>query len=225
MLWGIFSSWDQRGSCPVAVLRLLAAVAPVVVEHRLYGAHASVVEAHRLSCSSACGIFPGQGSNPCPLHWQADCLSLDHQGSPMSGSWGTIIFNGSKRCSKNCFSIDTIISWQRLSRSTSLEFQNLITSLHQPEDWRKGQIIFGKRAVWHYHSLAYYLPEWWQWLCGWQPIFLMQLACARDLTQTLFFNYFDSMCLSAWCCPDCLVQRPIFISIHSHALEKSSGRV
>ena len=32
----------------------------------------SVVVAHRLSCSTACGIFPGQGSNPCPLHWQAD---------------------------------------------------------------------------------------------------------------------------------------------------------
>ena len=26
----------------------------------------------RLSCSMACGIFPDQGLNPCPLHWQAD---------------------------------------------------------------------------------------------------------------------------------------------------------
>ena len=25
-----------------------------------------------LSCSTACGIFPDQGSNPYPLHWQAD---------------------------------------------------------------------------------------------------------------------------------------------------------
>ena len=25
-----------------------------------------------LGCSSACGIIPGQGSNPGPLHWQAD---------------------------------------------------------------------------------------------------------------------------------------------------------
>ena len=29
----------------------------------------SVVVAHGPSCSAACGIFPGQGSNPCPLHW------------------------------------------------------------------------------------------------------------------------------------------------------------
>ena len=32
----------------------------------------SVVVAHGLSCSAACGIFLNQGSNPCPLHWQAD---------------------------------------------------------------------------------------------------------------------------------------------------------
>ena len=36
------------------------------------GAWASVVVAHRISCSVACGIFPDQDSNPCPLHWQAD---------------------------------------------------------------------------------------------------------------------------------------------------------
>ena len=42
----------------------------------------SVVVAHGPSCSAACGIFPGQGSNPCPLHWQADSQPLHHQGSP-----------------------------------------------------------------------------------------------------------------------------------------------
>ena len=41
----------------------------------------SVVVAHGLSCSTACGIFPDQGSNPCPLHWQADSQPLSHQGS------------------------------------------------------------------------------------------------------------------------------------------------
>ena len=42
----------------------------------------SVVVAHGLSCSAACGILPDQGSNPCPLHWQADSQPLCHQGSP-----------------------------------------------------------------------------------------------------------------------------------------------
>ena len=39
---------------------------------RALGAQASVVVAHGLSCSAVRGIFPDQGSNPCPLHWQAD---------------------------------------------------------------------------------------------------------------------------------------------------------
>ena len=42
----------------------------------------SVIVAHGPSCSTACGIFPDQGSNPCPLHWQADSEPLHHQGSP-----------------------------------------------------------------------------------------------------------------------------------------------
>ena len=47
----------------------------------------SVVVAHGPSCSAACGIFPDQGLNPCPLHWQADSQPLRHQGSP-----GTEVF-------------------------------------------------------------------------------------------------------------------------------------
>ena len=42
----------------------------------------SVVVAHGPSCSAACGIFRDQGSNLCPLHWQADSQPLCHQGSP-----------------------------------------------------------------------------------------------------------------------------------------------
>ena len=64
-------------------------VASVVAEHGPWGMWASVVVAcglrscgsrglgawtsvavvHGLSCSAACGIFPDQGSNPCPLRW------------------------------------------------------------------------------------------------------------------------------------------------------------
>ena len=42
----------------------------------------SVIVTNGLSCSAARGIFPDQGSNPCPLHWQADSQPLRHQGSP-----------------------------------------------------------------------------------------------------------------------------------------------
>ena len=42
----------------------------------------SVAVAHRLSCSAAYGIFPEQGWNPCPLHWQVDSQPLECQGRP-----------------------------------------------------------------------------------------------------------------------------------------------
>ena len=83
----------------VTVPWLLIAVASLVAE---WGLRASVVAAHGLgscdmralectgsvalvrglSCSSACGIFPDQGSNLCLLHWQVDSSPLSHQGSP-----------------------------------------------------------------------------------------------------------------------------------------------
>ena len=42
----------------------------------------STVAAYRLSCSMACGIFPGHGSNLCLLCRQVDSSALSHQGSP-----------------------------------------------------------------------------------------------------------------------------------------------
>ena len=52
----------------------------------------SVVVAHGPSCSAACGILPDQGSNPCPLHWQADSQPLRHQGSPPGFFFNEYIF-------------------------------------------------------------------------------------------------------------------------------------
>ena len=53
------------GACSlVEVHGLLVVAAFSVAEHRLQGAEALVVV--------ACGTFLDQGSNTCPLHWQAD---------------------------------------------------------------------------------------------------------------------------------------------------------
>ena len=60
----------------VVVARGLSSCGFPALEHRL----SSCV--HGLSCSAACGIFPDQGSNPCPLHWQVDFQPLCHKGSP-----------------------------------------------------------------------------------------------------------------------------------------------
>ena len=65
-----FSSGECRLLSVVAPWPLIAA-ASLAVGHALYGAQASVAEAHGLSCFKACGIFLDQGLNPCPLHWPA----------------------------------------------------------------------------------------------------------------------------------------------------------
>ena len=84
------SSCGKRGPLLIAVRGPLTIVASLVAEHRLQtrrlssrGSPGSVAVAHGPSCSAACGIFPDQGSNPCPLHWQADSQPLCHQGSPI----------------------------------------------------------------------------------------------------------------------------------------------
>ena len=102
-IFGYIGSSLLRTALPlfVAVHGLLIAVASLVAELRLQVRglqqlwHAgsvvvarglqstgSVVVAHRLICSAACGIFPDQGSNPGPQHWQVDSQPLRHQGSP-----------------------------------------------------------------------------------------------------------------------------------------------
>ncbi|XP_060150251.1 transient receptor potential cation channel subfamily M member 7 isoform X3 [Globicephala melas] len=46
------------------------------------GCAGSAAMAHGPSYFAACGIFPDRGTNPCPLHRQADSQPLCHQGSP-----------------------------------------------------------------------------------------------------------------------------------------------
>ena len=65
-----FSRCQEQGFLFVAMLRLLTVVASLVGEHRLRST-GSVAVGQGLSRSSTCGIFPDQGSKPCPLHRQA----------------------------------------------------------------------------------------------------------------------------------------------------------
>ena len=92
---------ESRGCSLVTVCGLFHAVASLVVQSRLQGIWAlagthrgsiveapwfqstgSIATANGLSCSTACGIFPDLGPNPCLLHWQADSLPPGHPGSP-----------------------------------------------------------------------------------------------------------------------------------------------
>ena len=78
-MWGLSLVSESRAYFPVEVCGLLIAVASLVAEHRLSACRLqwwlhmdSVAVALRLRCSEACGIFPDERSNWCPLHCQAD---------------------------------------------------------------------------------------------------------------------------------------------------------
>ena len=73
---GLFSICGKRGPPVIAVH------GPLLLWSTGSRRAGSVVVAHGPSCSAVCGIFPDQGSNLCPLHWQADSQPLRHQGSP-----------------------------------------------------------------------------------------------------------------------------------------------
>ena len=85
----IFPLVAASGHVSLAVVPGFVTAVASLVEHRLQAQGVqqvqhvgSVVVAPRLSCSEAYGIFPDQGSNPCPWRWQVDSLPLSHKGSP-----------------------------------------------------------------------------------------------------------------------------------------------
>ena len=86
-----FFSRGEQGLLFIAVHGLLLAVASLVVEHGTPELEGSVVVVHRLSYPVACGTFPDQGWNPCPLYWQGDSHPLPHQGSPCLGLYSIFL--------------------------------------------------------------------------------------------------------------------------------------
>ena len=66
----------------------------------------SVVVLHGLSCSTACVIFPDEGSNPCHLHWPVDSYPLCHQASPCMPFYWAAIHLG-----KPCGFIDSLVHY------------------------------------------------------------------------------------------------------------------
>ena len=69
-----FSSYEDWGLLTAGASRCGA---------QALGLRALVAVVHGLGCSVACGIFLDQGSNPCPLHWEAEShpLSVCRSGS------------------------------------------------------------------------------------------------------------------------------------------------
>ena len=76
-----FSSCGEQGHSSSRCMSL-SLLRPLLLRSTGSRGAGSVVTAHGPRCSAAHGIFPDQGSNPCPLHWQADSQPLCHHGSP-----------------------------------------------------------------------------------------------------------------------------------------------
>ena len=72
-------AWALCGQTSIVVACGLSSCDSWSLEHKL------TIVAHGLSCFAACGIFRDWALNLCLLHWQADSLSLSHQGSPQHG--------------------------------------------------------------------------------------------------------------------------------------------
>ena len=108
-----FSLVSESGGYSLAVvLGLLISVASPVVEQGLSRMRASVAAAHGLSCtgliivayelssSTARGILPNQGLNPCLLYWQVDSLRASHQESSSTFS-DSLLSDGVPQSSRN----------------------------------------------------------------------------------------------------------------------------
>ena len=97
----------------------------------------SAVVAHGHSCSAACGILPDQGSNPCPLHWQADSQPLCHQGSPYLLFLSFLLVEGAQTRSQE----SRFLSLSALSRTCDLKKLNLSLFFFWPHCEARGIVI------------------------------------------------------------------------------------
>ncbi|XP_059992933.1 nuclear RNA export factor 3-like [Lagenorhynchus albirostris] len=86
----------------------LSLVWPLPLRSTGSGHAGSAAMAHGPSRSVACGIFPDRGTNPCPLHRQADSQPLRHQGSPKISIFDLTVYL--------CENIDQVNTLQRKAR-------------------------------------------------------------------------------------------------------------
>ena len=118
-VWGLSPVAESRGHSPSRCTGLSPSW-PLLLRSTGSRRAGSVIVAHGPSCSAARGILPDQGSNPCPLHWQADSQPLRHQGSP---GWLALPFPWHTVCTA-IWQLQLLLSEEKerpLSSYTSLE--------------------------------------------------------------------------------------------------------
>ena len=137
----VFSSCGKRGPLFIVVR------GPLLLRSTGSMSAGSAIVAHGPSHSAACGIFPDQGSNPCPLHWQADSQPLRRQGSPLfliyrwKHLWLREVMElnqGHTASSAAEPELEAIIHWLSISLSSLPEFAKewFLPSPHLQSGWR-----------------------------------------------------------------------------------------
>ena len=127
----------------------------------------SVVVARGLSCSTACGIFPDQGWNLCPLHWQADSQPLRHQGSPYivlivrKIKWALELEDEGSSLDIWCLlrSPRSFYWWDSEHRCQKTHYIWITTHLHYQEESRVIGIKLLTWAMWHWVSYSPLSPS------------------------------------------------------------------
>ena len=129
-----FSSCREWGLFFVTVCKLLIAMASLVAEHRLkvpgpqqlqhIGSVAVALKFQ--STSSAYGILQDQGSNSCPVCWQADSYPLHHWGSPNSVLYTLLSLNKNYKCDHHLtlaylFYLKRFLSWNNFRLRKTLQ--------------------------------------------------------------------------------------------------------
>ena len=131
-----FSSWESGGYSSI-ILHASHFSGFSCCRAQVLGTQALVVVVLRLRCPTTHGIFLDQGSNPCPLHWQADSQPLDQQGGPFPFSWCPFSHPGTQ-CPQTLQNSSSIISLNLIIRTNELSTaeQEEIPS-DQPRWWRR----------------------------------------------------------------------------------------
>ena len=144
---GAFSSCGKRGPLFITVHGPLTIVASHVAEHRLQTRRLSSCGS-RAQCSTACGIFPDQGSNPCPLHWQADSQPLRHWGSPSILFLRFIHFHASVVCLFFSWLISIAITTTKKGKKRNLLSLAFLTISYKPTTYSTAKYIH-KKSYWN----------------------------------------------------------------------------
>ena len=175
------------GSSLVAVHRLLTVGASLVVKHRLRCTGSAVVT-YRLSCFTACRIFPNQRWNLYPLHWQADSylritrevlpVSFWIQPRPKPEPWERDYLSNLSTHQNSCGYLYLL----KLSMSISLIWTRFT-------HWQGSLQALGSEWPFNFSDWTIFL-----W-CSWHPVYGVRCDSSRSLHKLSDSTGFKGTCL------------------------------